>query len=123
MSSPSLAEIAAAMKVLKDDPPNSIARHVPTLLVALVIGIGAWLMTSMNSMQTSMTQVVTTVAAIQKQVDQMSQRSDAGAQNQVTVQTAVARLEQRVSQNESRLNAMDGRGMSSATGMGAEGTR
>lgn len=107
---PSLAEIITAMQVLKPAEPKGVEKHVPFIVCALIIGLGGWLMTGLNAMQTSVTQVATTVGAIQRQVDDMVRRNDNGNQTQAAMQTSVARLEQRVSQNEQRIGALEGRG-------------
>lgn len=110
---PSFADIAAAMKVLQPTPPpepSGLQKHISGIMVALILGLGAWLMTGLNSMQASMAQVVATVATIQKQVDAMAQRTESGSASMSELRTSVARIEQRVTQDEQRLNVLEGRG-------------
>lgn len=111
MASPSLADIAAAMKVLQPEPKKgSIEANIATIMTAAVIGIGAWLLTGLSSMQTTVTQVSATVVGMSKVVDQMAADIKAGDSTQSQIKQDVARLQQRVDQNEQRLTALDGRG-------------
>lgn len=105
MAAPSLADIAAAMKVLQPEARKGMLEaNVSTVLTAAVIGLGGWLMLGLNSMQQTVTQVSATVAAMSKTIDQMAQDAKAGDTTQSDMKEKVARLDQRVSALEGRGN-------------------
>lgn len=110
-AAPSLADIAAAMKVLQPEPKRStLEANISYVLVTGIIGLAAWLLMGLNTMQQTVTQVSATVAQMSKQIDAMAQdaKDDSGTLTQM--KENVARLDQRVDQNEQRLNTLDGRG-------------
>lgn len=103
MATPSLADIAAAMKVLQPEAKKSpLEANIATIATAAFLGIAGWLLLGLNSMQQTVTQVSATVAQMSKQIDTMAQdaKDDAGAQSQM--KQDVARLDQRVSALEGR---------------------
>lgn len=117
MGAPSLADIAAAMKVLRDEPKRGgFEANMSTVITAAFIGLAGWLLLGLNSMQQSVTQVSATVAVMSKTIDQMASDARAGDSTQSDMKEKVARLDQRVTQNEQRINSLDGRGNNVSTG-------
>jgi outer membrane murein-binding lipoprotein Lpp len=100
---PSLADIAAAMKVLQPEPKKSaFEANLSTIITAAFLGLAGWLLLGLNSMQQTVTQVSATVAAMSKTIDQMAQDAKAGDSTQSDMKEKVARLDQRVSALEGR---------------------
>lgn len=113
---PSFADIAAAMKVLQQPPPppapepQGVNKHIPMIVVAAVIGIGAWTLNSLNTVQQAVTSMAATMTAMGESVKTMSTRSDAMVSSLADTKTSLARMDQRVSQNEQRISALESRG-------------
>lgn len=55
---PSFAELAAALKSLQQPVPvpekAGLERHVTTIIVAASLGIGAWVLSGLNGVQTTL---------------------------------------------------------------------
>lgn len=111
MANPSLADIAAAMKVLQPEPKRTVLENnVSMILGAGVLGLAGWLLMGLNSMQQTVTQVSATVVQMSKQIDQMAQDAKAGDSSQSQIKQDVARLDQRVTALEGRGNDGSGAG-------------
>jgi TolA-binding protein len=109
--SPSLGELAAALAALR--PPandgHSLSKGVQTIIVAAALGIGAWVMSSINAVQTTLAGVSTTVQSIQKAVGdvQTAQGSATAAIGDMKAQNA--QLVQRVATLETTSQRMSDR--------------
>ena len=115
---PCLAELAAALAAarLPAGDGQSLSKGVQTIIVAAALGIGAWVMSSINAVQTTLAGVSTTVQSIQKAIGdiQTAQGSataaigDLKAQNAQLVQR-VATLESASQRMSDRIGIVDGR--------------
>jgi outer membrane murein-binding lipoprotein Lpp len=108
-----MAEIIEAMKTLREPETNNnlITKNAfATVLGGVFLALGAWLMSGLNQMQQSVTQVQTTVVALQHSVDGLVQSNGASSDTQAGMKTDIARIQQRVDEDEQRLNQLDGRG-------------
>ena len=101
---PSMNDILTALSVFQRSQPqqeqNGIAKHLNTIIVAAVIGIGGWMMTGMNSLQNTVSIVATNVAAIQKTINDMQGSQTAVTARQADMQAVQARQDARLSQVE-----------------------
>jgi outer membrane murein-binding lipoprotein Lpp len=106
---PSLADIAAAMKVLQPEPKRTILEsNVSTIIVAGILGLAGWLLMGLNSMQQAVGQMSVTVATMSKQIESIAQDAKAGDGQQTQMKENVARLDQRVTALEGRGNGNRG---------------
>lgn len=91
------------MKVLQPDQKVGLVdKWMGQVMPVAIIGIAAWLLTGLNSMQQTVTQVSATVAQMSKQIDQMSQDAKSDSGTLATMKEDQARLDQRVSALEGR---------------------
>lgn len=94
---PSFAELAATFKALQQpSEPQGLAKHVTTIVVASSLGIGAWVLSSLNSVQNTLIRVDTTMSQVQTTTEDMSRRVDSVAIKQADMQAKLATLEQRI---------------------------
>lgn len=108
-ASPSLADIAAAIKVLQPEPKRAVLENnISVIIVAGILGLAGWLLMGLNSMQQAVGQMSVTVATMSKQIESIAQDAKAGNSDQTHVKEDVARLDQRVSALEGRGNNGNG---------------
>lgn len=109
-ATPSFADIAAAMKVLQTPAQETgIGRHIQTIVVAAALGIGGFVLTSLNSVQTSLATIVQTTTDMQHTVDQISRRQDEASAAMGNMQTTMASTVQRVNSLERRADIQSSR--------------
>lgn len=108
---PSFAEFAAAMKAMQPAPQmeSGIAKHIQTIVVAAALGIGGFVLTGLNSVQTSLATIVQTTTDMQRTVDQISRRQDEESKAMSDVQTTMASVTQRVNSLERRADVQASR--------------
>lgn len=99
---PSIAEIAAAFKVLHQPEPQGFGKHVTAVVVAAAIGIGAWVLSGLNSVQTTLSRVDATMTTIQTTTQDTSRRVDALTADNANAKAERAALEQRIKALENR---------------------
>lgn len=94
---PSFAELAAALAAIRQPTPeNSLMKWVTTAVGAAAIGIGAWTLNSINTMQQTLTRVDTTVTAVQTTTTDMVRRVDAVVEKQSDLNAKQSAMEQRI---------------------------
>lgn len=98
---PSFAELAAALKALQQPEPQGINKHVTTIIVAASLGIGAWVLSGLNSVQTTLSRVDATMTTVQSTVQDTSRRVDTLTSGQADIKAQQAILDQRVTALES----------------------
>lgn len=103
---PSFAELAAALKSLQQPVPvpekAGLEKHVTTLIIAATLGIGAWVLSGLNSVQTTLSRVDATMTTVQTTVQDTSRRVDTLTTGMADVKASQAMLEQRVEALEKR---------------------
>lgn len=108
---PGLGELAAALAALRpaSNEAQSLSKGVQTIIVAAALGIGAWVMSSINAVQTTLAGVSTTVQSIQKAIGdiQTAQGSATVAIGDMKAQNA--QLVQRVTTLETGAQRMNDR--------------
>lgn len=105
VKNPSLADIAAAMKVLQPEQKTGLVdKWMGQVIPVAIIGIAAWLLTGLNSMQQTVTQVSATVVQMSKQIDTMAQDAKSDSGTLAAIKENEARLDQRVGALEGRGN-------------------
>lgn len=107
-NTPSFAELAAALKSLQQPLPppekGGLEKHVTTIIVAACLGIGAWVLSGLNSVQTTLSRVDATMTTVQSTVQDTSRRVDALTTGMADVKAQQAVLSQRVEALEKRNN-------------------
>lgn len=105
-NTPSFAELAAALKSLQQPVPVAekpgLERHITTIIVAASLGIGAWVLSGLNSVQTTLSRVDATMTAVQTTVQDTSRRVDALTSGQAEAKAQQAILASRVDALEKR---------------------
>ena len=108
---PLLDDLVALLAALRPAGPDaqSLSKGVQTLIVAAALGIGAWVMSSINAVQATLAGVSTTVQSIQKAIGdvQTAQGSAAAAIADMLAQNA--QLVQRVTTLEAGSQRMSDR--------------
>lgn len=97
-------EFAAAMKALQTPPPEkgSVEKHITTIIVAASLGIGAWVLTSLNGVQQTLSRVDATMTTVQQTVNDTSRRVDALTSSQAQLQAEYSVIESRLQAVEKR---------------------
>lgn len=101
---PSFAELAAALKALQQPEPQGMNKHVTTIVVAASLGIGAWVLSGLNSVQTTLSRVDATMTTVQSTVQDTSRRVDVLTQGQADVRSKQEVLDQRIAALEKAQN-------------------
>lgn len=102
---PSFAELAAALKVLQPAPERAgVEKHITTLIVAATLGIGAWVLSGLNSVQTTLSRVDATMTTVQSTVQDTSRRVDTLSTGMAETKAQQAVINQRVEALEKRAN-------------------
>lgn len=106
-----LGELAAALAALRPPPAEaqSLSKAVQTIIVAAALGIGAWVMSSINAVQATLAGVSTTVQSIQKAIGDV-QTAQLGATAAIgDMKAQNAQLVQRVATLETASQRMNDR--------------
>ena len=93
---PSFAELIAALKALQPSEPTGISKHLSTIIVAAAVGIGAWLLTGLSNVQSTLGSVATSIEAVQLSVSKIEKQNETLATQQANMNIQQAKLEQRV---------------------------
>lgn len=93
---PSFAELIAALKALQPNEPTGLSKHVSTIIVAAAVGIGAWLLTGLSDVQSTLGSVATSIDAVQTSVGKIEKQNELLASQQAAANIQQAKLEQRV---------------------------
>ncbi len=93
---PSFGEWTAALQSLRPAEPQGLNKHISTIVVAAALGIGAWLLSGVNSVQNTLVRVSTTLEAVKESTTAVSVRVEALSVQQTAIQQSQASLEQRV---------------------------
>lgn len=93
---PSFAELIAALKALQPSEPSGISKHISTIIVAAAVGIGAWLLTGLSNVQSTLGSVATSIEAVQISVGKIEKQNETLANQQAAMEIQQAKLEQRV---------------------------
>ncbi|MFW2829868.1 hypothetical protein [Sphingomonas sp. ID0503] len=117
----SLAELAAALKVLQPPPApvaaeaTGIAKHAGTIVVAIMLALCLWVGATIYSLAQTTTQVSTKLDAMQKALDGMSSEQQQTGQRIAEIMAAQAKGDQRLTAVEleqqrmrERLRAVEG---------------
>ncbi len=100
---PSMNDILTAVAALRPAPveEKGLAKHVGTIIVALLLALCLWVGATLVSVGNTLTKVSTSVDNIQKSVDELKL-----AQNGMN--DKIADLQSRLAQHDQRLNSIDG---------------
>jgi len=93
---PSFAELITALKALQPNEPTGISKHLSTIIVAATVGIGAWLMTGLSDVQSTLGSVATSIDAVQLSVSKIEKQNETLATAQANMNIQQAKIEARV---------------------------
>lgn len=100
---PSFAEVVAALKTLNPPPaPEGISKHVATLVIATILGLGVYVVSGVSSMQSSIATIQATTSQSKTTLDSVQQDVKDLGQQQSDMKTQQAKLEARVTALENR---------------------
>lgn len=90
-------EMLTALKSIQNGQGvTNLNKAVQGIVIAAIIGIGAWLLNGMNTVQSTLIRVDTTVLAMSKAVDTASTRIDTMQTRQTEIQVDVLDLKRRM---------------------------
>lgn len=94
----SFAELAAALKLVQRDPmpEPSLNRHIATIVVGATLAIAVWVVSSLNTVQTTLGRVSVTVESTNKLTETMQRDIRTIGDRQSEMQTQAAEVRQRV---------------------------
>lgn len=92
---PTFDELVVALKSL-DRPESSISKHLSTIIVTSALGLGAWMISSMSTVQTTLSSVRVTVDNSAKSLEDLRGEIRSVANQQSDMRAEQAELKQRV---------------------------
>lgn len=93
---PSFAEMTAALKSLQAAPEAGLGKHISTIIVASIIGLGFFVVSGVSDMKNSMTEVKTTLEQSGKTLSAVQNDLRTISESQQDMRASQAKLEQRV---------------------------
>lgn len=102
---PTFDELVVALKSLEkgSSGESQLSRHVSTVIIAAILGIGAWMITGMNTVQNTLASVHVTIDANAKSLDEIRGDIRAISDQQSAMRAEQAEIKQRVQNLEGRL--------------------
>jgi len=76
--------------------PQGMSKHIATIVVAATLAMGAWVLSSLNNVQTTLARIDATVTSVQQTSQDTSHRVDTMATIQATQSSDIAMLKQRI---------------------------
>lgn len=90
------ADALLALKALQTPPPEQVNKHIMSIIVAVALAIGAYVVYGVSDMQNAMSSIKVTVDSSSKTLDAMQRDIRTQAENQSDMKATQAQLTQRV---------------------------
>ncbi len=98
----SFAEMVAALKTLNTPAPDGIGKHIATIVVAAILGLGVYVVSGVSGMQSSIATIQATTTQSKTTLDTMQTDIKELGTQQNDLRTQVAKLEQRMTALENQ---------------------
>ncbi len=100
---PTFDEFIVALKSLNGSPESNLGKHVATIVVAATLMIGAWSVSSLAAVQSTLGRMQVTMESMSKSTDEMKRDIRQVADAQSNMKAEQAQLSQRVEALEKRV--------------------